>query len=149
MLNTKTATMSELRAFATVNDITIDGDKRLKSSYQAAVDSYLASDTPDPVTDVTQNMVSVEILATINTRDALSVAPVAPTRTSISAVLPLIVMLGIAIKLVLWFLDVSMHIARFVKCQVRRTVPGRATKSYLTRVWVDALQFTNGLLYSI
>jgi hypothetical protein len=158
MINTTTATMSELRAFATANDITIDGDKRLKASYQSAINNYLAFETSDPVMDMMQDMTSVEILATIDAWDALdsessevsvSEAPVTSTRTIISAAVPLIVMLGIAIKLVLWFLDISTHTARFVKRQVRRTVAGRATKAYLTRVWVDALQFANGLLYGI
>jgi hypothetical protein len=157
MINTTTATISELRAFATANDITIDGDKRLKASYQNAIDDYLAFETSDPVMDMMQDMTSVEILATIDAWDALDsesdeVAAsevITPTRTVISAAVPLIVMLGIAIKLVLWFLDISIHAARFVKCQVRRTVVGRATKAYITRVWVDALQFTNGLLYGI
>jgi hypothetical protein len=143
--------MSELRAFATANNIAIAGDKRLKASYQSAINAFSESSSEIYTMSVSEAIASYneEYLASLPPAPATPATPATSKRTAISAAVPLIVMLGIAIKLVLWFLDVSIHTARFVKCQVRRTVAGRATKAYLTRVWVDASQYTNGLLYGI
>jgi hypothetical protein len=135
MINTTTATMTELRAFATANDITIDGDKRLKASYQIAIDAWDVLDAA--YTDTT-------IPNPWEEDDAIEPNADDSDRTILTAALPLILLLAVALKLALWVLDNSVVVINHI---VNHTVVGRAFKGWVARVMIDAAQFGNGLVY--
>jgi hypothetical protein len=175
MINTTTATMSELRAFTTANDITIDGDKRLKASYQSAINDYQAIEAFEvdaalyAVNDAVASYnaeylatvtATVTVVATDDTTitiydpwddedDAIESTTDDSDRTILTAALPLILMLAVALKLTLWLLDNSLVVIRHIVYIVNHTVVGRAAKGWLTRVRVDVSQFANGLVYGI
>jgi hypothetical protein len=147
MINTTTATMTELRAFTTANDITIAGDKRLKASYQSAINVYQAVEAFDA--DAALYVADDTTTTTYNPweeDDAIETTAGDSDRTILSAALPLILLLAVALKLALWMLDNSIVVINHI---VNHTVVGRAVKGWLARFMIDASQFTNGLLYGI
>jgi hypothetical protein len=138
MINTTTSTLSALKAFATLHNIEIIGDKRKKASYQTSIDSYLFLNVEE----------ALEVAATEYVVDS-GVATETAERPMTTAAVPLIMMLGVTFNLVLWALEVSIATAQYTHRKGRKTTAWKAANTYFHKLGKDISQFTNGLVYGL
>jgi hypothetical protein len=148
MINTTTASLSALKAFATLHSIEIIGDKRKKASYVTSIDAFLSIDEVaiadhwEEINATYPENGEVDTVATTPTTER-------PMTTATTAALPLILMLGVTLNLVLWTLEVSVATAKYTHRKGRKTTAWKATNTYFQKLGKDISQFSNGLLYSL